>query len=143
VVVEAADLVELETAIAAQADSYFLLLLALDAESVPRAELRHFTKMVLASGLIYLCAWGPGCEFVHDWFDEEIVYQEVVTGEREESDLDTLVMTTWHNNQSLEEAAEYFRVVAEPADGYASCDLWLAAAVGHPDWATRLRAALS
>jgi hypothetical protein len=141
VVLEVDDLFELETAVAREADGWFCLLLALDAGSVSQVALARAAKAALASGLVYLCAWGPGCELVHDCFDWAIVDFEMI-GAREMSEDDTVV-TTWHVDESLEDAAEYFRDVAVPTDGYASCDLWLAAAVGRPDWAVRLRASLT
>ena len=58
-------------------------------------------------------------------------------------DESSIVMTTWHTNDSLEDAAEFFRDAVTPQGRYASCDLWLAAAVGHPEWAARLRTELT
>jgi hypothetical protein len=84
---------------------------------------------------------GRADEFVHDRFDAELAYQEVI-GERVE-DGQSVVMTTWHEDESLEEAAEFFRDLAFPSGRYASCDLWIAAAVGHSEWAARLRATLT
>lgn len=43
-----------------------------------------------------LCCWGPGCERLHDCFDEADVCHKL-------DDADApVVMTTWHDRESLD-----------------------------------------
>ena len=59
----------------------------------------------LRSGMVYFCAWGPGCERFHDIVDEVVVEDQM--GERifvgnNESDT---IMTTWHDDEPLHEVS--------------------------------------
>jgi hypothetical protein len=46
-------------------------------------------------------------------------------------------MTTWHKDESLEEALEFFGQWARPTDGYAAnSNYWLVVCAGHPEWAS-------
>jgi hypothetical protein len=45
---------------------HFGLLLVMDAVSLPDAALFQAAKDLISKGLVYLCAWGPDCERVHD-----------------------------------------------------------------------------
>jgi len=111
----------------------FGLLLAYDARSGAEEALRALAERTLAQGLVYLCAWGPDCKRVHDLFERAIVAREEERGD------DDTVMTTWHEDESLEEAAWYFAHVASPSPGYAErCRAMVVAAVGNEEWLATL-----
>jgi hypothetical protein len=83
----------------------------MDASTVSTDEIAAAIERMLDSGLAYFCAWGPDCERVHDIADE------VLLRRRPEANYDTDVMTTWHDDESLADAA-WFASIAFPADEY-------------------------
>ena len=80
----------------------FGLLLACEADHAAATVIADAAEKALASGVGYVVAWGPGCERVHDAFDETTVLMKL-----ERPDLPS-VMTTWHADDSLDEALWYF-----------------------------------
>jgi hypothetical protein len=47
------------------------------------------------------------------------------------------IMTTWHDNESLEEALEFFRTCAIPTDGLLdNSDFGLVVCVNNEEWST-------
>jgi hypothetical protein len=51
-----------------------------------------------------------------------------------------VVMTTWHEGETLEEALDFFATAAVPSDGYAeNSDHRVVVCVSHPDLAARAR----
>ena len=88
----------------------------------------HVAERVLASGCIYLCAWGHGCERVHDIFDE------ILTGEDADPANDSVVMTTWHADESLEDALWFFLRSTAPDERYEeSCRSGVVILIGDQD----------
>jgi len=47
----------------------FGLFIAMDARAVDNESIERVATRLIAKGLVYLCAWGPDCERVHDAFD--------------------------------------------------------------------------
>jgi len=87
-------------------DRRFSLRLGLDGRDVATddfAAWRAFVDRVLPQGLAYFSTWGPDCERLHDLMDETIVECELAEGTA------PFLMTTWHADESLEEALEFFR----------------------------------
>jgi hypothetical protein len=118
---------------------YFGLLLAIDARGLDVSPIFDVATQLLSRGLVYLCAWGPDCERVHDIFDEAIVGREL-EGTAPSEVFDGTVMTTWHSNESLEEALWFFVHSAFPAEAYASeCRDWVIATIGNPEWGSEVR----
>ena len=114
----------------------FRLFVAADTTQATVDELSQFAEAALASGMVYFCAWGPGCERFHDIVDEVIVGDEVFERHRftPPTPNDT-VMTTWHDDEELEEALDFFATLAKPSEGYlARSDYRLVICVGHPEW---------
>jgi hypothetical protein len=116
------------------APRHFLLFLAVDATDIQNEELGTVAKALLQAGMVYLCAWGPDCERVHDLFDEE----------RDPDEVDNrIVMTTWHSKESLFDALSFFVNRAFPADGFqADSFSWIAISVGNKEWESEIRANL-
>jgi hypothetical protein len=118
---------------------YFALLLAWDAPEIGRDSLAELFAPLVSCGLAYFCAWGSRCEEVHDAVDDCFVVQEMENGEA-----DPFLMTTWHRDESLEEALWFFKMLAVPAESSVLADLErFAVAVGNPQWASDMAANLS
>jgi hypothetical protein len=88
---------------------YFQLLLAWDAPDTTPQQLMRFFKPLVERGLVYFCAWGSNCEDVHDAVDKCDIERMPET-----PDADYIVMTTWHDDESLEEALCSSRSVHSP-----------------------------
>jgi hypothetical protein len=111
---------------------HFVALLATDATGVNAAVLAEFSRRLLRAGCVYFCAWGPDCERVHDVFDGECF------------DVEPVIMTTWHAEDSLDEALWYFVSCAFPDDGYRDTTRTaLAISIGRPDWHEQIRRRLA
>jgi len=71
----------------------------------------------LKSGMVYFCAWGPDCERFHGIVDEVVVEDDI--GERlffGKNRSDT-IMTTWHDDEPLNEALDFFVNLTCPTAG--------------------------
>ncbi len=111
---------------------HFVALLATDATDVDAAVLAEFSRKLLGSGCVYFCAWGPDCERVHDIFDEECI------------DVEPVIMTTWHEEDSLDEALWFLVSRAFPDDGYQNTSRSaLAISIGYPAWDEQIRRRLA
>lgn len=118
--------------------SHYGLFLAVDSRNIETKTILEAAESLIPKGLAYLCAWGPDCERVHDCFDELL---SEANPEPTEADV---VMTTWHDHETLEEALSYFANSAGAAANYAtSCKDWIAAVVGNQDWQDRVRTTLA
>jgi hypothetical protein len=64
--------------------------------------------------------------------------------ELEEGESDYLLMTTWHADESLEEALRFFQHLAIPAENHVLEDLdRFAVAIGNPEWNRKMERYLS
>jgi hypothetical protein len=117
--------------------SRFVLLLAHDASTKP-AKLETVLERLLDMGCVYLCTWGPGCEYTHDLMDETVLALELA-GAPERT-----IMTTWHSTESLAEATEFALLCAHPDEGCTDgCKATVLAVVGNDGWLEQVRAAAS
>ena len=114
----------------------FGLLLACDAVRAAPGAVADVAEKAIASGVGYVVAWGPGCEEVHDAFDEAYALRKL-----EQPDLSPIV-TTWHADDGLDEALWYFADVAQIPERDEPTD-WLAVAVGCPAWDDHIRQRLA
>ena len=80
----------------------FILLVAADASGRDRVQIQRFATDAIMSGCGYVCAWGEGCELVHDVFDEAAAA------------VDRFVMSTWHAEESLASALYFALTNAHP-----------------------------
>lgn len=118
--------------------SRFLCLIAWDARTASVDEISRVARALLGRGAVYVCAWGPNCERVHDIIDEEHV------GPNPSPEVSGVVMTTWHANESLAEAIRFALVDACPHEYYAeNCGSTLGVSIGSSTWAADMRAAFS
>ena len=116
--------------------SRFRLFVAADITEVGVDAITEFASVALSRGMVYFCAWGRDCGRFHDVVDEVVVKDEL--GERrfvgpKASDV---VVTTWHDNETLEEALDFFTTSAVPTEGFsADSSFRLVMCVDNPNWA--------
>ena len=117
----------------------FVLLLACDARLIETSAIATFASSMIDQGVAYLCAWGPDCERVHDIFDEVHVMREI-----DEKRQYPHVMTTWHKDESLDEALWCMLNSAYPDEVLAeTCRVDLAVSVANDQWAAHIQRRLS
>jgi hypothetical protein len=76
----------------------FILLLAADCSGLSTDDIKFIARKLIDKGLAYILTWGPDCEKAHDAFDlANIDFQD-------ESSTDFHIMSSWHSDESLEEA---------------------------------------
>ena len=103
---------------------HFVALLVADTTQIAAETLGSFSRALLASGCSFFCALGPGCERAHDLFDQECLCTPAV------------IMTTWHDDEPLDEAIWYFLRTSFPDDAYwHTSGSAVAIVVGNADWA--------
>jgi len=113
---------------------HFVAFLAMDASSVESSRIAAFADRLISQGMIYLCAWGPDCERVHDIFDEAI-------GRNTTTD-EAAFMTTWHDDEELVDAlwfALFSTLVGDDIDPSAL----VAVVVEQLEWSAQIRGALT
>jgi hypothetical protein len=112
----------------------YCLLLLTDARLIESETLSRIASVLIESGLVYFCAWGPDCERVHDLFDEGSLEVDLaLTG-------DDVIMTTSHAQESLDETLWYFVHSTFPTDGLETgCRDWIVACVGNKEWSSEIR----
>lgn len=117
----------------------FVLLLACDAREIADGALTGFANSMIGRGIAYLCAWGPDCERVHDLFDLALVRREIEGGRERPH-----VMTTWHSDESLDEALWFMMFSAYPDEAFAdTCGVDLAVSVASDEWGEHIHRRLS
>jgi hypothetical protein len=105
----------------------FVLFLAWDARNASDETVLQLARALVIDGLAYLVAWGPDCERIHDLFD-------VIDAEKN-METDTVIMTTWHSKESLEEALWFALFSAWPAPPYdQDCSATVAVAIANSSW---------
>lgn len=112
-----------------------ILLIAADANGISTELISTIAKRYISAGLIYVCIWGPDCSRVHDIFDMSCAEN----GSNETS----VLMTTWHDNESLDEAIWFFLNCAFPLDHQTEKTSFVAITVGNTAWAQNIEKALA
>ncbi len=96
----------------------FRLFIAADSRDTSVGAVSEFVKAALKQGAVYCCVWGPGCERFHDIIDEVVVedglHERMFVGPTPSD----VIMTTWHSEESLEEALDFFTTSAQPTKGF-------------------------
>lgn len=88
----------------------FTCLLAWDANEIESAVAIGIMERLLEMGCVYLCCWGQGCERCHDIMDEVIAGKVDSQGRRQD------IVTTWHAEDSPDEALDFFLDLASPTE---------------------------
>jgi hypothetical protein len=120
---------------AQQLPSSFACLIAWHSTNVSVSEIAALASLLLTCGAVYVCTWGKDCERVHDIFDEDIVDENIRLGR------DSVVMTTWHDDESLNDAMFFLQYCTNSADDLASPLANLAIVVDSAQWTDEIRAA--
>jgi hypothetical protein len=108
---------------------YFSCFSAMAATPLSADEIGGFSEHLLRAGCAYFCAWGPDCGRVHDIMD-----QVIVGGNPPESSFDD-IMTTWHPEDLLPEALDFFFTWTEPYEAFKDeCRTALIISVGSSEW---------
>lgn len=110
---------------------YFACLLAWDSTGNSEGEILELMRALVRAGCVYLCSWGPGCEHVHDLFDQ---------ADLERSPDGPFAMSTWHADEPLGEALWFVLFNAFP-DGafFDGCRSTLGITIGAPKWGAEVR----
>ncbi|HSI14499.1 MAG TPA: hypothetical protein VK961_20785 [Chthoniobacter sp.] len=117
--------------------AHTVLLIVADAHEVSTETIARIAERFLASGLIYVCVWGPDCERVHDIFDEVYVGDDTTTPSSD------MMMSTWHDDEPLEEAIWFFLECAFPLDHKIDTTSYVAITVGSAEWASAVERSIS
>ena len=118
----------------------FRLFVAADVTGLSTKLISEFAVAALKSGMVYFCAWGPGCERFHDIVDEVVVEDQI--GERifvGKNESDT-IMTTWHDDEPLDEALDFFAKLTCPTMGFeTNSNFWVAVSLTNAEWACEIQ----
>jgi hypothetical protein len=115
---------------------YFAGLIAWDATAAGDDVIRSVAERLVAAGCAYACCWGPDCERVHDMIDQ-------VNIERDPR-AERVVMTTWHEKDSLAYTLWFLLNVSWPDPAYeAGCGCSVAVSIGSKEWDAEIRSALA
>ena len=112
---------------------HFTLMVAADSRHAFRGSIERAARTSLASGAAYVCMWGPGCERMHD------IFNEVRDAQRNAQTGVSVVMTTWHEHDSLQEALWFFLASTYPDEEFAdTTNAAVAVVVGNEGWSSEI-----
>ena len=115
----------------------FVSLVVWDAEGIPDETVMEVVGTLLDSGAQYVCTWGTDCERVHDLVDASAF--DVAA----DYDVDPAVMTTWHDDEPLQEAVDFFLTNATPDEAFeGKCTGAVAVVIGSDEYAETVRGVL-
>ena len=110
-------------------NAYFCVFVLCDSNNLDVDTIFEFAENLLSRAAVYFSFWGKDCERVHDIFDEAISIQ--YPSETEHS----VRMTTWHSDESIDEALWFFLNVAFPAHDYSNnCNAELIIVIENEEW---------
>jgi len=116
----------------------FALLLVMDGREETVGDLDNIPKRLIEEGLVYLCTWGKDCARIHDIFDKAAIQKET------ESKKELTIMTTWHNDESIDETLWYFLYNTLPDEEYYEiCKTAYIVSVANDEWKKQLENGLS
>ena len=112
---------------------HFVLLLAADTQALAGSDCVDLGTALLGAGAVYVSAWGPGASRFEDCVDEAVVGP---TGEGADG---PVIMTTSHEDESLEDAVWFAANSAWPDEAYEeSCRATVILTVGDRTWHQRV-----
>jgi hypothetical protein len=92
--------------------------------------LGELARQLVDAGCSYLCVWGPGCELMHNEMDEA----REKAPQLEDDDISVL-MTTSHADDSIEDAVAFAAARASPVGMYeVGCNATILAVHNHGNW---------
>ena len=114
---------------------HFVVFVAADVTAASDEELAGFARALVTQGASYVCTWGPGCERLHDAVDVE--------RDALHDGSDSVVMTSWHADDTLDEALWFALFATVPDERYIeTTDAVLAVVVAEPNWVAQVRGRL-
>lgn len=114
---------------------HFGVLLAWHCEKEAPDVLSSIAHKLISLGGVYFCCWGNGCELLHDAIDYASMERDIHS--------DPVLMTTWHNDESLREVLWYFLNSTVPDDLLIdTMRSMIAITIGSSDWENECREAL-
>jgi hypothetical protein len=117
---------------------HYSVFLALDATKLNVEIISSIVRPLLHAGAVYFCCFGPDCERVHDIVDEE-----ELLGLSLKSEDGSVIMTTWHDDETLFDALWFFVFNSWPDNKYfESCRAGIALSFGNPEWDAQIVAGL-
>lgn len=81
-----------------------------DSTDVTKDAIEAIAEILLRSGAVYFCVWGKGCSRVHDIID--------LASYEQDQENESVIMTSWHEEESLDDALWFFLNSAFPDDRY-------------------------
>ena len=112
----------------------YVLFIAMQYANVSNERLIALAESNLEAGMAYCCAWGPGCEHFHDIVDECALAIDQQTQQ------ESVIMTTWHDKETLKESLWFAIFSAFPDAAYEnSCSSVVIEVIGNEAWATEVR----
>jgi hypothetical protein len=102
---------------------------AWDAQNQPVDVIAAFSNQLISAGCAFIGFWGPGCERVHDIFDEE----EVGDGS---GPMDApIIVTTWHENESWPDTLDFLMDLGAPVKSLSpGCHDLIILSLGSQEW---------
>ena len=119
----------------------FIALIACDSDQLAVKEIGEYAIGLMEQGATYICCWGKGCERFHDIIDEIWVVREM-DGKYGAVAKDSTLMTTWHNDESLDEALWFLLSSAWPPDGEIESCSTVVITIGNESWANSVTSRL-
>lgn len=113
----------------------FVVFTALDAKRLTDVELREFARMLLDQGCVYTCTWGKDAGRVENAFD--LVATDAGLAGRPY--VEDVVMTTSHEDESLDDALWFAVFAAYPPDVEAQAVL----VISEDKWAGEIESRLA
>lgn len=119
--------------------AHFVLFLACDSSILTTDAIYNFASRIIELGAVSVCVWGKDCERAHDIFDEFLVMREIKAAKHFPH-----IMTTWHADESLDEAL-WFALNSAFADDkhFDACGSTLIVPVANDDWEKHLQKRLA
>jgi len=97
----------------------FRLFVAAHASGTAAQTISNLAFAALEPGMVYPCAWGPGCKRLHAIVDQVVVGDDIAERKFAGSRPGHVITTTWHGDENLEEAIDFLATCAAPTDGFA------------------------
>ncbi len=118
----------------------FRLFIAGDVTRASTELISEFACSALKSGMVYFCAWGPDCERFHDIVDEVVVEDDIGEGLFVGKSKSDTIMTTWHGDETLDEALDFFAHLTCPTAGFErNSNFWVAVSLNNAEWAVQIQ----
>jgi hypothetical protein len=104
---------------------HFACLLVWDSADDLVETISSIASRLIRAGCAFFCASGSGCERVHDIFDDEEL------GDGTEYDPESVILTTWHDDEPLRDTLFFFLNATSPIDRYEdTCNSSIAIVIG-------------